>query len=216
MLPEQKDGKQVWRMIEVKSSTSVKDYHRDDVTVQAFVAQSAGVPLEAIALAHIDSSWIYPGNEDYQGLLKENDLTAEAFSRTDEVKGWIAQAQSIAAEPSEPAIGTGDHCGTPFECGFYDYCSRDEPKPEHPINWLPRFSSTKEKELTIKGVYDLKDVPDNLLNDKQQRVKDYTLANEVFSTLLVPQQIWLRMIFPPIFSTLKPSSSPYLSGKVPV
>ncbi len=25
MLPEQKDGKQVWRMVEVKSSTSVKD-----------------------------------------------------------------------------------------------------------------------------------------------------------------------------------------------
>ena len=42
MLPEQKDGKQVWRMIEVKSSTSVKDYHRDDVAVQAFVALSAG------------------------------------------------------------------------------------------------------------------------------------------------------------------------------
>ena len=83
MLPEQKNGKQVWRMVEVKSSTSVKDYHRDDVAVQAFVAQSAGVPLEAIALAHIDSSWIYPGNEDYRGLLKENDLTAEAFSRTE-------------------------------------------------------------------------------------------------------------------------------------
>ncbi len=180
MLPEQKDGKQVWRMVEVKSSTSVKDYHRDDVAVQAFVAQSAGVPLEAIALAHIDSSWVYPGNEDYRGLLKENDLTAEAFSRTDEVKDWIAQGQNIAAEPSEPVIGTSDHCGTPFECGFYDYCSRDEPKPEHPVNWLPRFSSTKAKELAIKGVYDIKYVPDDLLNDKQQRVKDYTLANEVF------------------------------------
>jgi len=180
MLPEQKDGKQVWRMVEVKSSTSVKDYHRDDVAVQAFVAQSAGVLLDAIALAHIDSSWVYPGNEDYRGLLKENDLTAEAFSRTDEVKGWIAQAQSIAAEPSEPVIETGDHCGTPFECGFYDYCSRDEPKPEYPVCWLPRFSSTKAKELAIKGVYDIKDVPDDLLNGKQQRVKDYTLANEVF------------------------------------
>ena len=180
MLPEQKDGKQIWRMVEVKSSTSLKDYHRDDVAVQAFVAQSAGVPLEAIALAHIDSSWVYPGNEDYRGLLKENDLTADAFSRTDEVKGWIAQAQSIAAEPSEPVAETGDHCGRPFECGFYNYCSRDEPKPEYPVSWLPRFTSAKAKVLAIKGVYDLKDVPDDLLNDKQQRVKDYTLANEVF------------------------------------
>ncbi|MDQ5879324.1 MAG: hypothetical protein QG638_2059, partial [Pseudomonadota bacterium] len=107
MLPTETEGKPTWRMIEVKSSTSVKDYHRDDVAVQAFVAHTAGVSLEAIALAHIDSSWVYPGNDDYRGLLKENDLTSEAFSRAEEVKTWIAQAQGIAAEPSEPEIDTG-------------------------------------------------------------------------------------------------------------
>ncbi len=180
MLPEQKDGKQVWRMVEVKSSTSVKDYHRDDVAVQAYVAQSAGVPLASIALAHIDSSWVYPGDEDYKGLLKENDLTAEAFARTEEVKGWIAQAQSVVAEPSEPVVATGDHCHTPFECGFYGHCSRDEPKPEYPVYWLPRFPAAKARELAEQGVDDIRAVPDDLLNDRQQRVKDHTLANTVF------------------------------------
>ena len=180
MLTEQKDGKQVWRMVEVKSSTRVKDYHRDDVAVQAFVAQAAGVPLASIALAHIDSSWVYPGDNDYRGLLKENDLTAEAFARTEEVKGWIAQAQGIVDEPAEPVIDTGAHCDTPFECGFYDYCSRDDPKPEYPVNWLPHFYSAKVRELSLQGVNDLHAVPDDLLNDKQQRVKDNTLANTVF------------------------------------
>lgn len=180
MLPEQRSGKQVWRMVEVKSSTSVKDYHRDDVAVQAFVAQSAGVPLEAIAVAHIDNSWIYPGDADYRGLLKESDLTAEAFARTEEVKGWIARAQSIVGESSEPVIETGDQCDTPFECGFYTYCSRDEPKPECPVFWLPRFPSAKARELAAQGVDDLRNVPDALLNDKQQRVKEHTQANTVF------------------------------------
>ncbi len=180
MLPERKNGQPVWRMVEVKSSTSVKDYHRDDVAVQAFIAQSAGVPLESIALAHIDSSWIYPGDGDYLGLLKENDLTAEAFARTEEVKGWIAEAQRIVVEPSEPATKTGDQCGTPFECGFYDYCSRDEPKPECPVYWLPRFSSAKALELAAQGVADLRNVPDALLNAKQRRVKEHTQANTVF------------------------------------
>src|SRR5450830_898874 len=59
MLPDQVDGKTVWRMVEVKSSTHVKDYHRDDVAVQAFIAQSDGVPLQSIALAHIDNTWFY-------------------------------------------------------------------------------------------------------------------------------------------------------------
>lgn len=180
MLPEQKESKRVWRMVEVKSSTSVKDYHRDDVAVQAFVAQSAGVPLEAIAVAHIDNSWIYPGDGDYRGLLKENDLTTEAFGRTEEVKNWIAQAQSIVGEPSEPVIETGDQCDTPFECGFYAYCSRDEPKPEYPVYWLPRFSSAKVRELATQGVDDLRNVPDALLNEKQKRVKAHTQADTVF------------------------------------
>ncbi|MBV5349650.1 DUF2779 domain-containing protein, partial [bacterium] len=180
LLPEQSSGQPVWRMVEVKSSTSVKDYHRDDIAIQAFVAQSAGVSLDSIALAHIDSSWVYPGDEDYRGLLKESDLTEEAFSRTEEVKDWIAQAQCIVTETSEPVIETGDQCSHPFECGFYDYCSRNDPKPEYPVYWLPRFSSAKRKELAQQGTIDLRDVSDQLLNEKQQRVKDHTLANTVF------------------------------------
>lgn len=179
MLPELIDGQQVWRMVEVKSSTSVKDYHRDDVAVQAFVAQSAGVALQSISLAHIDNSWTYPGDGDYRGLLKENDLTTEAFSRTEEVKAWIAQAQLVSVSTTEPSIETGAHCYAPFACGFYDYCSRDEPKSEYPVYWLP-YIGAKARELAAQGVIDLKDVPDDLLNARQQRVKTHTLANTVF------------------------------------
>lgn len=179
MLPEQQDGNQVWRMVEVKSSTSVKDYHRDDVAVQAFVAQSAGVALQSISLAHIDSSWTYPGDGNYRGLLKENDLTAEAFSRTEEVKAWIDHAQSVCASPSEPIMEIGAHCDTPFACGFYEYCSRDEAKPEYPVYWLP-YIGAKAATLAEQGVIDLRNVPDDLLNPKQQRVKTHTLANTVF------------------------------------
>ncbi len=180
MLPEQEDGGTVWRMVEVKSATSVKDYHRDDVAVQAFIARAAGVPLKSIALAHIDNAWIYPGGEDYRGLLKENDLTAEAFSRGAEVTGWIAHAQSIDAMPAEPAMKTGTHCDKPYECGFYKYCSQNDPKAEFPVNWLPRFPAAKVLALAKQGVIDLRNVSDDLLNDIQRRVKDYTLANKVF------------------------------------
>ena len=180
MLPEFENGQIVWRMVEVKSSTSVKDYHRDDIAVQTFVAQSAGVKLKSVALAHIDSSWVYPGNEDYRGLLKENDLTAEAFSRTGEVKGWIEEAQKIVGQLAEPDIAVGDHCYDPFECGFCNYCNKGVPQPEYPVGWLPRFSAVKRERLAEKGVNDLRGVPDDLLNDKQAMVKEHTLTNTVF------------------------------------
>lgn len=180
MLPVDSEGKLSWRMVEVKSSTSVKDYHRDDAAVQAYVARSAGVPLVSIALAHIDSSWVYPGNENYQGLFKENDLTAEAFARSDEVQEWISSAQKVVNEMIEPAIAVGDHCNSPYECGFYAYCSKDEPKVEFPIKWLPRFPAGKIKELAGQGINDLRNTPDDLLNSKQQLVKDCTLSNKIF------------------------------------
>ena len=45
MLPVREAGKLAWRMVEVKSSTSVKDYHRDDAAVQFLLARSSGVPV---------------------------------------------------------------------------------------------------------------------------------------------------------------------------
>lgn len=48
LLPEQNGAELVWHMIEVKSSTSVKDYHYDDLAVQAFAVKAAGIPLASI------------------------------------------------------------------------------------------------------------------------------------------------------------------------
>lgn len=41
MLPVKRNGKRVWRMIEIKSTTGVKDYHRDDTAIQAYIARQA-------------------------------------------------------------------------------------------------------------------------------------------------------------------------------
>ena len=179
MLPVRKGGKRAWRMVEVKSSTSVKDYHRDDAAVQALLARACGVPLSAIALAHIDSSWVYPGGDDYKGLLLENDLTEEAFAREDEVRGWIADAQQIVVKKKEPRIVTGEQCSAPYECGFYAYCQSQEPQAEQPINWLPgRLGNGLSGHIKAHGVIELRDVPDALLNDRQRRVKDVTLSGQ--------------------------------------
>jgi len=180
MLPTDPPADLAWRMIEVKSSTSVKDYHRDDIAVQTYVASACGVPLASVSLSHIDSSWTYPGNYDYRGLLKVNDLTDEALARHNEVAAWIAHANEVADYPEEPAVTVGQQCDTPFECGFYDYCSRNEPTPEYPVYWLPRFPAAKVSELAKSGIDDLRNVPDDVLNDRQQRVKKHTLLDQPY------------------------------------
>lgn len=181
MLSSRKGGKRVWRMIEVKSSTEVKDYYRDDVAIQAFVARNAGVPLTSVSLAHIDNQWVYPGGNDYQGLLVEHDLTAEAFGREAEVKDWIIGAQAIGRKRVAPVISTGRHCNDPNECGFLEYCQSTEPQFQYPVNWLPRVQTKALKALIEEGgVSDMRDVPDTLLNERQLRVKNHTLSGNVY------------------------------------
>lgn len=180
MLPVKKGGKRAWRMVEVKSSTSVKDYHRDDAAVQAFLARACGVPLSAIALAHIDSSWVYPGGDDYNGLLLENDLTEETFDRGDEVRGWIAEAQKIVEKRKAPTVKTGKQCGDPYECGFLAYCRSFEPQAEQPVSWLPRIGNKLAAHIKSTGVIELRDIPDALLNDQQRRVKEVTLSGRTY------------------------------------
>jgi hypothetical protein len=179
LLPLTRRGAPRWRMVEVKSSTSVKDYHREDLAVQTYVARLAGAPIERVSLAHIDSYWVYPGDGDYQGLLTEVDLTQESLDREAEVRDWVEQAHAVAKLTNEPVKATGSHCTSPFECGFLAHCSATEPQAEYPVSWLPRVQTKALKtHLAQPGILDMRQVPDELLNEKQKRVKRQTISGE--------------------------------------
>ena len=180
MLPDRSDTTLRWKMIEVKASTSIKAYQRDDIAVQAYIAANAGVPLSSVSLAHIDSSFVYAGDGDYHGLLKENDLTDEANSRSAEVREWIDGAQAVAALPDEPEVATGPHCGTPFTCGYCDYCNRGKVWPDFPLSSLPRLHASRRERIEAAGHEDLRDVPDELLGALQSRVKQCSVTGETF------------------------------------
>jgi len=181
MLPVRQGRRRAWRMIEVKSSTTVKDYQRDDAAIQSFIVQSAGVPLASVAVAHIDSGWTYPGKEDYKGLLVEEDLTGEVLARRDEVQGWVADARAVVEQKTEPAITTGGHCTSPHECAFIRHCQQREPQADQPLAWLPNVRTNKLKAyVAAHPAGELRDVPDDLLNEQQKRVKDATVSGRTF------------------------------------
>jgi len=180
LLPARKAGRRAWRMIEVKSSTSVKDYHREDVAIQAHIATKAGVDLKSVAVAHVDSKWVYPGDSDYRGLLAESDHTDEALERGKEVKEWISEAHGIAGSATEPGVGMGRQCAEPFACGFQDYCRSQVPEVEFPVDWLPRKGKKLQAHIEANAVVDLRQVPDELLNPIQHRVKSHTLSEKAY------------------------------------
>ncbi len=212
MLPAQSHGAPGWRMLEVKSSTTVADYHRDDLAIQVFLASRMGVPLVSAGIAHIDNTFVYGGDGDYRGLFCEVDLTAEAGSRGYEVEEWIREAQEVAALTDEPEIPMGPQCSDPFHCPFAAYCSRDEPVPEYPLSSLPSLHAGRREAIEALGIIDLREVPELLLTDAQAWVRAVTISGETsfdaagaaaalaphgfpawfldFETVMMPVPIW--------------------------
>lgn len=181
LLPIDQRGSLAWRMVEVKSATGLKDYYRQDAAIQAFIARGAGVRLENVAVAYVDKTFEYGGDGDYRDLLVEEDVTQETLDRREEVRGWIADARATLGQPAEPEHPTGDHCDDPFPCGFQAYCRGQEQPVEYPVSWLPNIRTKALKaHIAASQVTDLRQVPDELLNAAQQRVKAHTLSRDPY------------------------------------
>ncbi len=88
-------GSSSWRLIEVKSSTRVKDVHLDDLSIQSHVVLGAGLRLDATCLMHIDTGYLYRGGEvDLQALFSIEDVSEAVTDRRRTGAGTIGGHES--------------------------------------------------------------------------------------------------------------------------
>jgi hypothetical protein len=163
LLPLEDNGDS-WRIIEVKASTRVKPEHVHDCAVQAWVHLESGYSLDRIALAHIDNQFIYPGDGNYQGLLIEQDLTDEVFGLLPSVPIWVEQARE-ATEGPMPNVPVGQHCTSPYECPFMNFCWPQD--SDYPITGLGG-GRKKLGVWVMNGYRDIRDVPSSEISSETQ------------------------------------------------
>ncbi len=121
----------VWHMVEVKSATRVKEHHLQDIAIQAWVAESEGVPLDRLSVAVVDTGFVYPGGGDYRGLLQEIPVADQARPLMARTPGWVRSLSLLLAGPL-PAIARGVQCRRPFDCPFDAFCREQDgaaPRP---------------------------------------------------------------------------------------
>ncbi len=167
-----------YELIEVKSSTSVKDHHRADCAVQTWVLECAGIPVKAIYLCHIDKQFVYPGNGDYRGLFHYENITEEVRELSHAVPQWVHRYREMLSG-NEPEIEIGPQCTDPYSCPFIEYCRGEE--TEYPLRYMPRPRGTRQviDALTAEGIEDIRDIPEGrLTNDKQEWVRRVTIVGE--------------------------------------
>jgi predicted RecB family nuclease len=165
VLHRRRDGR--WRLVEVKSTTGVKEHHLEDVAIQSRVVSGCGVDLASTCLAHINRSYVFQGGTvDPRRFFKIRNLT-----RRIEQPDLVFQLRSqfrVLAMPTAPDLPTGPHCTAPVTCEFYEHCNA--PKPSDHIGYLPRLRASAMEQLEELGIDSIQNIPDDFeLSEIQRR-----------------------------------------------
>ena len=170
-MPPAQGVQSVWRLIEVKSSTRVKDVHLDDLAIQRHVLMGAGMDIARVCVMHINTGYLYNGGEiDLEELFAVEDVSTLVAARQDKVPEELAAMKSMLLEPQPPAIEPDQRCHSPYDCPFWGHCTRD--KPARWIYYLPGPKKTVQQ-LAAEGIAIIDDIPSAAnLSTMQRRVKD--------------------------------------------
>ena len=160
-----------WRLVEVKSSTKVKDVHLEDLAVQSEVILGAGLTLLSVGLMHINTGYLYrDGAIDLTELFAIQNLSEAVAQRRAEVPGRLAEMTRMLLQTQPPAIEPDRHCHSPYECPFWEHCTKD--KPARWIHYLPG-SKQVVSQLAQQGVTTIDEIPaETKLSPVQRRVKE--------------------------------------------
>lgn len=144
---------QRWQVFEVKSSTSVKEEHLQDVALQAWIMAKGGLPIAEIHLMHLNSQCRFP---DLSNLFKVNDVTDACREIYPGIAGKVTEIWSTVRGEKQPIMQIGAHCSKPYDCGFQKHCFAIAEIPEFSVLDLPGLRQ-KKWELLEKGVQKITD-----------------------------------------------------------
>jgi len=160
-------GSDRWDMIEVKSSTGVKEYHIDDLAVQKYAFTNAGYKIRKSILMHLNKYYERFGELDLKELFDLEDCTRLVNNKMDEVRINVKDLIKLVNKRKEPVMETGDHCTSPFPCDYMGHCW--DHIPDYSIYDI--FKGKKLNDLLSKNILNVSDIPDNFKATGRQQIE---------------------------------------------
>lgn len=165
-----------WDIIEVKSSTSVKDVYLEDVAFQAHVCTAEGLTIRRCHVLHVNSSYVRQGDVDPHRLFTQVDVTQQVSALSADIEGRIDEFARVIGAAEHPVINIGPHCKSPYECPLTHVCWAF--LPEHNVTTLYR-GTKKAFEFLSQGITAIADLPATASLSRVQRIqKNAILASE--------------------------------------
>lgn len=166
-----------YAIYEVKSSSSVKDYHCADVAYQKYVLDKCGVKITSVHVVVLNKEYIRQGSLDIKQLFLIDggkDISEHITEEYNLVESNLKRAEKIINSSTEPDIGIGRQCGA--WCGYWAYCSRHLPTPS--VFDLYRFNN--KWNCYYNNIITFDEVLKNQekLTDMQRRQIEYSLYDK--------------------------------------
>jgi hypothetical protein len=144
-----------WRVIEVKSATSLKEQHLPDAAIQMHVLRHKGLPVTGVEVMVLNRACTYP---DLSNLFTRHDVTAEVEAMQGGIPAEVRSQLSMLAGPL-PVVPIGPHCSEPYDCPFIARCW--PVLPPHHVSTLYR-AKRRAQEFEAQGYVTIHDLPDGL------------------------------------------------------
>jgi CRISPR/Cas system-associated exonuclease Cas4 (RecB family) len=148
-------GQDQWDIIEIKSTTKVKDVHLHDLAFQAYVFNGAGLNIRRCFLAHINSDYVKRSPVDARKFFTLEDVTVQVAELSQTVESKLDEMFRTIRLSQHPDIKIGPHCDDPYTCALHEVCW--EFLPESNVMTLYR-GGAKGFKLLQDGVVHLKDI----------------------------------------------------------
>lgn len=189
------DGVEIY---EVKSSTQIEDIYLEDAAYQYYVLNNLGLNVKKVYVVYINSTYVKKGELELNKLFNIEDVTHIAKGKQEQIKNNIIEIDKYMTkydEKSEPENSIGMHCTNPYNCEYWQYCTRNLPKP-NVFDIAGMHKSIKFKKYD-EGVISFEDLQyeninkkyleqiDFEINDKQDKI-DKASIKKFINTLSYP------------------------------
>ena len=167
------DGVEIY---EVKSSTEVKDVYLDDVSYQYFVLTGCGLNVKKVFIVYINNEYVRGDELELEKLFNIEDVTDIAREKQAEISTNIRMINDFMQNHgplSEPPSEIDMHCFNPYGCEFWDYCTRDLPRPN--VFDVSGMWKSKKIEKYHEGKVSFEDLKNEKLNGKYLEQIDFEL-----------------------------------------
>lgn len=161
--------KNSWDLIEVKSSSSVKDEHYGDVAFQKYTYEGAGLKIRKCYLMYINNQYVRKGKIDPEKLFATEDVTRQCDELIPEIEEDMADILEIIGKKVVPHIIVGPHCDKPYPCPIEDICWSFLPVKD---DIFCLYSGTKKAyELLERGIMRITDIKEDVSLSHRQNIQ---------------------------------------------